>query len=271
MALTWFRLCTVVAHIHGRPVSESSIVMPESAAVSTLYAAPFFILCRGLLTMRLLMFWSRKKSAVRKAAGTAQPNLAQSGTAAMPARRSVMKLQLKPLTALGMEPAMVSTPRRLTAGSEQSAVIATMTSAGPKSPTTLRSFLVPKGLCGIPVALRMSAKVSIVRFRDMMGAAALAPAAAAERQSVLLASYMKLSASSELKTSSVNCVQCLMSAGAPPAASRKSSADVHTPTQLYMAMNGSAKVWQNWCSATMNASVRPVGPMKVMGCPENTL
>eukprot|EP00966_Prymnesium_polylepis_P161535 3733260-Prymnesium_polylepis.1 len=44
-------------------------------------------------------------------------------------------------------------------------------------------------------------------------------------------------------------------------------ADVHSPTHVYMGRNGMPRGAVHANSAVVNVSVRPVGPMKVMGWP----
>eukprot|EP00968_Pinguiococcus_pyrenoidosus_P025825 scaffold7029_cov375-Pinguiococcus_pyrenoidosus.AAC.10 len=210
------------------------MVIALSAAQSMLYAGPFFIPCLAEFTMRELMFWSRKKSPVRKAAGTTQAIFAHRGTIAMSANRCAKNPHPMPSTAVGMEDAIVATPNWLTDGNEHRMDTNKMHSGGPKSRTTFRSFGVPKGLFGtLEEAPRTSTYVSRARLIESVAIGKFVLGPVTELASVRPASYMKFTASRELKTSSVNCVQCRIRAGAPPAASKKRKADVQTPTYIW--------------------------------------
>ena len=46
-----------------------------------------------------------------------------------------------------------------------------------------------------------------------------------------------------------------------------SISDVQQPTHAYIGRNGNDMKVHHWYSAAVNASVRPVGPTKVIGCP----
>ena len=83
---TWAALRVVAPAIHGSPTSEQSPVRMEMTKRSpcmpsrTLPSSrPFFILNRGLFTKRAVIFWSRNKRTVRKAAGRQAPHRAQTG------------------------------------------------------------------------------------------------------------------------------------------------------------------------------------------------
>lgn len=55
-----------------------------------------------------------------------------------------------------------------------------------------------------------------------------------------------------------------------PAERSRSMREVQSPTQAYMGKKARPKREQNWKSAAVKQRVRPVGPMKVMGCPAKT-
>mmetsp|Transcript_39754 Transcript_39754/g.78305 ORF Transcript_39754/g.78305 Transcript_39754/m.78305 type:complete len:257 (-) Transcript_39754:496-1266(-) len=152
-------------------------------------------------------------------------------------------------------------------GSAATALITKIVNEGPKSashPLTCLLKNLPLYVC---TNLRARAYVVRARFRERRGTVLSAPVFANLARSPLPDSNKKLYAKRALNTSSVNCVQNLMTAVALVDARRKRNREVQSPVQVYRGRNG-----MFWAVAALNravvkARVRPVGPMKAIGWP----
>jgi len=87
---------------------------------------------------------------------------------------------------------------------------------------------------------------------------------------LLTASFKKFIARMALKMSSVNLVATLIRLLVFVSEQRKRNSDVQTPVHEYRGKKGSPDAFVKEYSDDVNASVRPVGPRNVMGCPANT-
>mmetsp|Transcript_38240 Transcript_38240/g.124005 ORF Transcript_38240/g.124005 Transcript_38240/m.124005 type:complete len:212 (-) Transcript_38240:897-1532(-) len=163
----WLSDSTVAEHIHGSPQREVAPVRRARTSRSRWYAAPLRSLFAGALTVRTVMFWSRKKSSARKTAGSAASSRqrgasakrsTRSGrpkphsrprllpTAAVPAAAAVpIAAAAVPLAAAAVPLAAatgrrVSEPSAATEGRREAAVTARMTRGGPKSEMASRAI-----------------------------------------------------------------------------------------------------------------------------------
>mmetsp|Transcript_16443 Transcript_16443/g.50848 ORF Transcript_16443/g.50848 Transcript_16443/m.50848 type:complete len:536 (+) Transcript_16443:105-1712(+) len=202
-ARTWFSDWTVAEHIQGSPNKDEPSVMNASAARSRWYAAPFFSLFCGELTVRTVMFWSRKKSVARKTAGTI--------ASIRYLTRSAPRSTAEKICSRGAPSFNRSRPpKRRAAGRDSTADAETTTAAGPKSASNARAFAEKTRLRGAPANARHATDVPSAAFNASSASADLRPVASAGCRPLQRGdapSATKLNASKALKTSSVNRVQ----------------------------------------------------------------
>mmetsp|Transcript_43270 Transcript_43270/g.140356 ORF Transcript_43270/g.140356 Transcript_43270/m.140356 type:complete len:205 (+) Transcript_43270:587-1201(+) len=156
----WLSDSTVAEHIHGSPQREVAPVRRARTSRSRWYASPLRSLFAGALTVRTVMFWSRKKSSARKTAGSAASSR-QRGASAKRSTRSgrpkphsrprllptaaVPEAAAVPIAAAAVPLAAatgkrVSEPSAATEGRREAAVTARMTRGGPKSEMASRAI-----------------------------------------------------------------------------------------------------------------------------------
>mmetsp|Transcript_4471 Transcript_4471/g.9761 ORF Transcript_4471/g.9761 Transcript_4471/m.9761 type:complete len:204 (+) Transcript_4471:859-1470(+) len=201
IARMWLSDCTVAEHIHGSPQTEARPVRRPRAHRSRWYAAPFCSLCAGELTVRTVMFWSRKKSIARKMAGRAAYQRYWTGSAHMSTSHG-----LPPLSSKDRGIARRVKPPRAEGTRSESAETPQMTSGGPKSDTSSRIGSERNRLERKAAVLWRSHAVSVAVLRASHPEAADAVVTNSVR-SERKASERKLKARRALKTSSVKRVQ----------------------------------------------------------------